>query len=82
MLLVYALIGATVLSMLLYGYGQIVEPRHTKVRNTGRKEYPDLWKAGLLDCEYSPTKQSYGPARILPVGKINRMPTSRGYENY
>ncbi|MHA1929167.1 MAG: hypothetical protein ACTSV2_11395 [Candidatus Thorarchaeota archaeon] len=81
MLLVYALTGAIVLSMLLYGYGHVVEPRHTKVRNTGRKEYPDLWKAGLLDCEYSPTKQSYGPARILPVGKIIRMPTSRGYED-
>ncbi len=67
--------------MLLYGYGQVVEPRHTKVRNTGRKEYPDLWKVGLLDCEYSPTKQSYGPARILPVAKIIRMPTSRGREN-
>jgi len=81
MLLIYALIGAIVLSMLSYGYGQVVEPRHTNVRNIGRKEYPDLWKAGLLDCEYSPTKQSYGPARILPVTKIKLMPTSRGFED-
>ncbi len=81
MLLVYALIGAIALSMLPYGYGQVVEPRHTKVRNTGRKEYPDLWKAGLLDCEYSPTKQSYGPARILPVTKLRLMPTSRRCED-
>lgn len=81
MFLVYALIGVVVLSMPSYGYGQIVELGHTKVRNTGRKEYPDLWKAGLLDCEYSPTKQSYGPARILPVGKINSIPTSRGCED-
>ena len=79
--LVYALIGAIALSMLFYRYGQLVEPRHTKVRNTGRMEYPDLWKAGLLDCEYSPTTQSYGPARILPVTRIKLMPTSRGCED-
>ena len=36
MLLIYALIGAIVLSMLSYGYGQVVEPRHAKLRNTGR----------------------------------------------
>ncbi len=80
MLLVYALIGAVILSVLSYGYASIVEPRHTKKRRTGRKEYPDLWIEGLLDCEYSPTKQSYGPARILPVDKVKLMPTSRGCE--
>lgn len=81
MILVYALIGAIVLSMLSYGYGQVVEPRHTKARKTGRKAYPDLWMEGLLDCEYSPTKQSYGPARILPVNKLKLMPASRGCED-
>jgi hypothetical protein len=81
MLLIYALVGAFVLSVLGYGYGYVVEPRHTKKRNSGRKEYPDLWKEGLLDCEYSPTKQSYGPARILPVDKVKLMPTSRGCED-
>jgi len=80
MLLVYALIGAVVLSVLSYGYASIVEPRHTKKQSAGRKEYPDLWMEGLLDCEYSPTKQSYGPARILPVDKVKLMPTSRGCE--
>ena len=80
MLLVYALIGAAVLSVVSYGYGSLVEPRHTKRQRTGRKEYPDLWVEGLLDCEYSPTKQSYGPARIMPVDKVKLMPTSRGCE--
>lgn len=80
MLLVYALIGAVVLSGLSYIYAQIVEPRHVRLQKTGPKEYPDLWIEGLLDCEYSPTKQSYGPARIVPVGKINRIPISRGCE--
>ena len=80
MLLVYALIGAAVLSMLAYGYGSLVEPRHTKRQRTSRKEYPDLWIEGLLDCEYSPTKQSYGPARIMPVNKVNLMLKQRGCE--
>ena len=81
MLLVYILFGAVALSALSYGYGYIVEPRHTKKQTKGRKEYPDLWIEGLLDCEYSPTKQSYGPARIMPVTKVKLMPTSRGCEN-
>ena len=80
MLLIYALIGAAVLSVISYGYGFIVEPRHTKKRKAGRIEYPDLWIEGLLDCEYSPTKQSYGPARIMPVNKVRLMPKSRGCE--
>jgi len=81
MLLIYALIGAVVLSVLSYGYGYVIEPRHTKRRNAGRKEYPDLWIEGLLDCEYSPTKQSYGPARTIPVDKVKLMLASRGCEN-
>lgn len=81
MLLIYALVGAVVLSVLSYGYGYVVEPRHTQKQKTGRKEYPDLWIEGLLDCEYSPTKQSYGPARIMPVYKVKLMPTSRGCED-
>ena len=80
MLLIYALVGALVLSVLSYGYGSIVEPRHTTKQRASRKEYPDLWIEGLLDCEYSPTKQSYGPARIMPVNKVKLMPTSRGCE--
>lgn len=78
MLLIYALVGAIVLSVLGYVYGYVVEPRHTTKQNRGRMEYPDLWIEGLLDCEYSPTKQSYGPARIMPVTKVKLMPTSRG----
>lgn len=78
MLLIYALVGAAVLSVLFYGYGYIVEPKHTKSQQSGRKEYPDLWIEGLLDCEYSPTKQSYGPARIMPVDKVKLMPVSTG----
>ena len=81
MLLIYALVGAVVLSVLSYSYAYVVEPRHTKKQNTGRKEYPDLWIEGLLDCEYSPTKQSYGPARIMPVTKAILMPASRGCED-
>ena len=81
MLLIYALVGAVVLSVLSYGYGYIVEPRHTRKQKTGRREYPDLWIEGLLDCEYSPTKQSYGPARIMPVDKVKLMPASRGCED-
>jgi len=81
MLLIYALVGAVVLSVLFYGYGYIVEPRHIKIQGAGRKEYPDLWIEGLLDCEYSPTKQSYGPARIMPVDKVKLMPVSRGCED-
>ncbi|MBE0526018.1 MAG: hypothetical protein IH631_03690 [Candidatus Thorarchaeota archaeon] len=81
MLLIYALVGAFVLSVLSYGYGYIVEPRHTRKQKTGRREYPDLWIEGLLDCEYSPTKQSYGPARIMPVDKVKLMPASRGCED-
>ena len=80
MLLIYALVGAVVLTVVSYGYASVVEPRHTKGQRTGRKEYPDLWIEGLLDCEYSPTKQSYGPARIMPVNKVKLMPTSRGCE--
>jgi len=80
MLLVYAIIGAIVLSGLSYAYAQVVEPRHTRQQKTGPKRYPDLWIEGLLDCEYSPTKQSYGPARIMPVGRIKMIPTSRGCE--
>ena len=82
MLLIYALIGAVVLSTLSYGYAFIVEPKHTKQQKSGRAEYPDLWIEGLLDCEYSPTKQSYGPARIMPATKIRLMPASRGYEDH
>ena len=81
MLLVYALIGAIVLSGLSYVYAEIVEPRHTRVQKTGPKEYPDLWIEGLLDCEYSPTKQSYGPARIMPADKVKMSPQSRGCED-
>ena len=80
MILVYALIGATVLSILGYSYGQLVEPRHTRVRTTGPKQYPDLWIEGLLDCEYSPAKQAYGPARIMPARKVKMFPMSRGCE--
>lgn len=81
MLLIYALVGAVMLFFLSYGYGYLVEPRHTKKHSTSRRKYPDLWIEGLLDCEYSPTKQSYGPARILPVTKVKLMPTSRGCED-
>ena len=81
MLLIYALVGAAVLTGLSYVYGYAVEPRHTKMQKGGRTEYPDLWIEGLLDCEYSPTKQSYGPARIMPVNKVILMPKSRGCED-
>jgi hypothetical protein len=81
MLLVYALIGAVLLSVLSYGYAQLVEPKHTKILPTGPHEYPDLWIEGLLDCEYSPTKQSYGPARIMPANRARQRPISRGCED-
>ena len=81
MLLVYGLIGAVLLSVLSYGYGYVVEPRHTNKPRAGRTEYPDLWIEGLLDCEYSPAKQAYGPARIMPVRKIRMFPMSRGCED-
>ena len=80
MLLVYAMIGAIALSLLGYGYGQVVEPRHSRIQKTGPQEYPDLWIEGLLDCEYSPAKQAYGPARIMPVDKVKMFPLSRGCE--
>ncbi|MBN2228272.1 MAG: hypothetical protein JW779_01690 [Candidatus Thorarchaeota archaeon] len=81
MILVYALIGAAVLSVLLMGYGRLVGSRNSDSRVSKRRTYPDMWLESLLDCEYSPTKQSYGPARILPVTKVKLMPTSRGCEN-
>jgi hypothetical protein len=69
-----------VLTGLSYVYGYAVEPRHAKQMKGGRREYPDLWIEGLLDCEYSPTKQSYGPARIMPARKVKMFPISRGCE--
>jgi len=81
MLLVYMLLGATVLSSLLVGYSLIISRRDSKHSEVEKRSYPDIWLLSLLDCEYSPTKQSYGPARILPVTKVRLMPTSRGCEN-
>ena len=80
MLLIYVLVAAVVLSVLSYVYGYLLEHRQTTKQINGRKEYPDLWIEGLLDCEYSPTKQSYGPGRILPVDKVKLMLSSRGCE--
>jgi len=81
MLLVYMLLGATALSLLLVGYSRIIGRRDSKNIEVEKKSYPDIWLVSLLDCEYSPTKQSYGPARILPVTKVRLMPASRGCEN-
>lgn len=81
MLLVYVLIGALGLSFLSYGYGKAVESKHQFQQNPHPKEYPDMWMKGLLDCEYSPAKQAYGPARILPVEKVRLQPIGRGCED-
>ena len=81
MLLIYALVGAMVLSLLSYGYGKVVEPRHQVRKRPHPHEYPDMWIKGLLDCEYSPAKQAYGPARIVPVNKILLRPKGRGCED-
>lgn len=78
MLLVYALVGASILSLLSYLYARVVEPRHLSAPTLRRTSYPDMWIEGLLDCEYSPAKQAYGPARILPVTKLRFRPTTRG----
>jgi len=82
MLLVYILIGASALSFLSYGYGRIVEAGHQTHQYPHPKEYPDMWMKGLLDCDYSPAKQAYGPARILPADKFVLQPTGRGREEY
>jgi hypothetical protein len=81
MLLVYMLFGALGLSSLVLGYGRLVGSRSSSVSWTQKKSYPDLWRVSLLDCEYSPTKQSYGPARILPVTKVKLQPMAKGCEN-
>lgn len=82
MLLVYALVGAALLSLVSYLYGRLIEPRHPHQQSPRRKEYPDMWIEGLLDCEYSPAKQAYGPARILPFNRVKVLPIARGYEEY
>lgn len=76
MLLVYALISAGILSTFLYVYGGMAEHRHPNTNTLKRKEYPDMWIKGLLDCEYSPAKQAYGPARVLPVSRVRKESTS------
>lgn len=68
--LVYILLGALGLSVIALLYGELVGFRTSSTPRVGKKAYPDLWLACLLDCEYSPTKQSYGPARILPATKL------------
>ena len=69
------------LSFLSYAYGRVVEPKHRFQQYPHHKEYPDMWMKGLLDCEYSPAKQAYGPARILPVNKVMSQPIARGCED-
>jgi len=81
MLLVYALLGALILSSISYVYGKITEPKHHSQKNPHPQNHPDMWMKGLLDCEYSPAKQAYGPARILPVNKIILKPLGRGCED-
>jgi len=81
MLLIYMLLGALGLTITALGYGRLVGTRNSGTPLVGKQSYPDLWLVSLLDCEYSPTKQSYGPARILPSMKVNLQPISRGCES-
>ncbi len=80
MLLMYMVFGAFGLSLLVLGYGRLVGSRAPVSASIGKKSYPDLWLESLLDCEYAPTKQSYGPARIFPVTKLKLQPITRGCE--
>jgi hypothetical protein len=75
------LVGAIGLSTLVMGYGLLVGSRSSNISKVGKKSHPDVWRVSLLDCEYSPTKQSYGPARILPVTKVRFQPMAKGCEN-
>jgi hypothetical protein len=81
MLLVYMLLGAIGFAIIVLGYGRLVGSRNLNTPRIVKKPYPDLWLVSLLDCEYSPTKQSYGPARILPATKVNLQPIAKGCEN-
>jgi len=81
MLLIYMLLGAVGLTILVLGYEQLVGLRNSNAPRVRRQSYPDLWLVSLLDCEYSPTKQSYGPARILPATKVNLQHVPRGCES-
>ena len=81
MLLIYMLLGAIGLIIIALGYGRLVGTRNSGTPRVAKQSYPDLWLVSLLDCEYSPTKQSYGPARILPVTKVKLQPMSRGCES-
>ncbi len=80
MLLVYALIGASLLSTLSYLYGLIVESKHLRFPRQMRTKFPDMWMEGLLNCEYSPAKQAYGPARILLSSGTILRPKSERHE--
>jgi hypothetical protein len=81
MLFVYILLGTGGLILIALGYGKLVGARNLSTPRVGKKTYPDLWLVSLLDCEYSPTKQSYGPARILPVTKVKLQPIAKSCEN-
>jgi hypothetical protein len=80
MLLVFMLAGAVGLSIVALGYSALVGSRHRVSPQVGKMKYPDLWLASLLDCEYSPTKQAYGPARILPATRLNLQHTPKECE--
>jgi len=81
MLLVYMVLGALGLTLVVLGYGRLVGSRSPDPAWVGKRSYPDLWLASLLDCEYAPTKQSYGPARILPATKVRLRRTTRGCQD-
>jgi hypothetical protein len=80
MLLVYMVLGALGFTILVLGYERLVGSRNSGRAWVGKRSYPDLWLASLLDCEYAPTRQSYGPARILPVTELKLRPTTKSCE--
>jgi hypothetical protein len=71
MLILYLTGFGVVLSVLFYFYGRhLAKHRLSNSSGASDKNGRDMWVATLLDCDFEPAKVRFGPAKIIPAGRV------------
>ena len=71
MLILYLTGFGVFLSLAFYVYsGNLAKRRPGSSSGALGRKGRDMWVATLLDCDFEPAKVRFGPAKVIPAGRI------------
>jgi len=71
MLILYLTGFGVFLSLAFYVYsGTLAKRRPGSSSGVLSKKGRDMWVATLLDCDFEPAKVRFGPAKVIPAGRV------------